>query len=105
VVDALGKLCHDALACASGGAPRFFPPAEVPADAALPALVAWQQDLARLARHDEHPWNEALLLDAVLARAARALRRAAGGGKGHAAAAGAAATGHPGGPRLDTLAS
>ncbi len=105
VIDALGKLCHDAMAQAGGGAARFFPPAEVPADAALPALVAWQEDLARLARHDEHPWNEGLLLDAVLARAARALRRADTGGKGHAAGAGAGKTGPPGGRRFDTLAS
>jgi DNA polymerase-3 subunit delta' len=70
VLDALFKLCHDALALQAGAAPRFFPAASLPA-AAGPARTAalwqWRQTLARVARHDQHPWNEPLLLDSVVA--------------------------------------
>jgi DNA polymerase-3 subunit delta' len=67
-LDALHKLCHDAMAQAGGGAGRYFPRGSVPA-ARLPALVAWQQALLRVARHDEHPWNEGLLLESLVAQA------------------------------------
>jgi DNA polymerase III subunit delta' len=76
VVDTLQKLCHDALALASGGACRYFPAGSVPAKASPSALAAWSQELARVARHDEHPWNEPLMQDALLAAAVRALRPA-----------------------------
>ncbi len=69
-VDALQKLCHDAMVQAAGGAPRFFP--SLPGGARLPALVAWSQRLSRTARHDEHPWNEALLIEALVAQGSRA---------------------------------
>jgi DNA polymerase-3 subunit delta' len=84
-VDALQKLCVDATAAAAapGAAPRHFPPGSLPpvAAAALPALLAWAGQLARVARHDDHPWNEPLLLDALVAqgRAALGTGRAAGG--------------------------
>ncbi|MCY7314596.1 MAG: DNA polymerase III subunit delta' [Rubrivivax sp.] len=85
LLDTLHKLCHDAMAVASGGAPVYFPPGSVPAAAALPALAAWSRELGRIARHDEHPWHEGLMLDVLLAGAARALApptlpRAAPGG-------------------------
>ncbi len=73
IVDALAKLCHDAMAQAVGTAPRFFPPGAVPRGATLPALVDWQRDLLRLARNDEHPWHEPLLVDALVAAAAAVL--------------------------------
>jgi DNA polymerase-3 subunit delta' len=73
VVDALQKLCHDAMARATGGAPRYFPAATVPAHGALAALSAWSQELARVSRHSEHPWNEGLLVDAMVHAGARAL--------------------------------
>ena len=69
-VDALQKLCHDAMLQAVGGAPRFYP--AVPAGVRLPALIAWSQRLARTARHDEHPWHEALLTEALVAQGRRA---------------------------------
>jgi len=69
-VDALQKLCHDAMVQASGGSARFFP--SLPGGARLPALVAWSQRLSRTARHDEHPWNEALLIEALVAQGSRA---------------------------------
>lgn len=74
VVEALQKLCHDGLAVACGGVPRFFPPQALPAPASAGALAAWGRDLARLARQADHPWNEGLWLDAQLARAAAAWR-------------------------------
>ncbi len=65
-IDALHKLCHDAMVAAAGAVPRYFAPQALPAGATLPALVAWGKSLARAARHDEHPWNEALLLEALV---------------------------------------
>jgi DNA polymerase-3 subunit delta' len=71
-IDALHKVCHDAMAHASGAAPRFFP-AQSFGPASLAALAAWQDELARVARHDEHPWNEGLLIDALVTAGAHAL--------------------------------
>ncbi len=75
VVEALQKLCHDLLCLQAGGAPRFFnaaalAPAARPALPPLAALVAWQKELLRAARHDEHPWHAALRVDALVAQAA-----------------------------------
>ena len=78
-VDALLKLCHDALALAAGGAPRYFPASSLPGRAdkdrsgAIGRLVEWHRSLLRVARHDEHPWQEGLLLDALVAEGRRAL--------------------------------
>jgi DNA polymerase III subunit delta' len=95
VVDALQKLCHDAMAQATGGAPRFFPLQQLPAPAALMALARWWPELQRVARHDEHPWNEPLLIDALVAAGANALV---------SQAATSATAARPAGPRgLDTL--
>lgn len=73
VLDALHKLCHDAMALASGAPPRYFPAGSIGPGASLEALSAWSAELGRVARHDEHPWNEGLMLDALLAAGARAL--------------------------------
>ncbi len=73
VLDALHKLCHDAMALASGAAQRYFPAGSVPVGASLPALSAWSRELDRVARHDDHPFFEGLMLDALVAAASRAL--------------------------------
>jgi DNA polymerase-3 subunit delta' len=73
VLDALHKVCHDAMTLASGATPRYFPAGSVPAGASLQALSAWSHDLDRVARHDEHPFFEALMLEALVAAASRAL--------------------------------
>jgi DNA polymerase-3 subunit delta' len=65
-VDALQKLCHDAMAQAVGGAPRYFAAQALPAGARLGPLCAWARSLSRAARHDEHPWNDGLLLEALV---------------------------------------
>ena len=75
VLDALNKLCHDAMAVTTGAQERFFPVGSVVAAASLQSLAAWSHELARVARHDEHPWNEGLMLDALVASGARALNR------------------------------
>ncbi len=76
-VDALQKLCHDALAVKSGAAPRFFDAAEiaagVPATASLAALTQWSRALARSARTAEHPFNAGLMLEALVSEARIAL--------------------------------
>ena len=67
--EVLQKLCHDAMAVAAGSAPRYFPAASLPPPAAWPRLAEWSQSLARLARHDEHPFNAPLITDSLLAEA------------------------------------
>jgi DNA polymerase-3 subunit delta' len=82
MLEALGKLCHDAMALAAGGGPRFFAQAEWPGGLELRRLLSWQRSLQAFARHAEHPWNEALLADALAREAHEALRaprRAASG--------------------------
>ena len=69
VVELLLKLSHDAQVLAAGGAPRFFAPASLPGGANVMALRAWQQALQRVARHDEHPWSAALLIESLVSQA------------------------------------
>lgn len=76
LLDALQKLCHDALARSVGGSERYFPPGSVSAGADPAALAAWSLELQRVARHADHPWHEPLLLDALVKSSARALRPA-----------------------------
>jgi DNA polymerase-3 subunit delta' len=71
-VDALQKLCHDAAVSACGGMPRFFPVARLMPGARLGAVMAWYKHLQGVMRHAEHPWNEALLLEALVAEGQQA---------------------------------
>lgn len=89
VVELLLKLAHDAMALAVGGAPRHYAAASLPVGGDLPALVAWQRELLRAARHDEHPWNAGLLIESLVSQAAaawpmaaRGQQRGAAGGRG-----------------------
>lgn len=66
VVDALQKICHDAMVVASGGTPRYFEAQAMPGGASLSSLLVWAGSLGRVARHDEHPWNEGLLIEALV---------------------------------------
>lgn len=73
VVEALHKLCHDLMQQAVGGAPRYFDAGALAAAGRLPPmreLVAWERELLRAARHDEHPWHAPLRTEALVARAA-----------------------------------
>ncbi len=73
VVDALQKLCHDAACIAAGAAPRYFPAASIRAGAQPDALAAWMRELNRVARHAEHPWSAALMLESLVQQGQRAL--------------------------------
>jgi DNA polymerase-3 subunit delta' len=70
VVELLLKLAHDAQVQSAGGTPRFFDPAQMPRGADLGALRGWQQALLRVARHDEHPWSAALLVESLVTQGA-----------------------------------
>ena len=83
-LDALQKICHDAMARAVGGQVAYFPKDSVPAGAALPALVAWNAELQRVARHADHPWNDGLLLESLVGQGREALAAVAGRALGHA---------------------
>jgi DNA polymerase-3 subunit delta' len=71
VIDLLLRIAHDAMAHAAGAAPRFFDAAQMPPAAPLSALQSWRQELLRAARHDEHPWNASLLVEALVTNGAR----------------------------------
>jgi DNA polymerase-3 subunit delta' len=73
LVDALHKLCHDAMCLACGAPPRYFPLAALPSGAALPALVAWSRALRQTVRHDEHPWNLPVMVESLVLQAQQAL--------------------------------
>lgn len=77
VLDALAKLCHDAMCAAVGAAPRFFIEARFRQPLQLERLSLWHQNLQRLQRHADHPWNEPLLTDALVAEGVDALKPAA----------------------------
>lgn len=66
VLDALQKLCHDAMRKALGAEALYFAPQALPAGARLPLLSAWGRTLARVAKNDEHPWNDGLLIEALI---------------------------------------
>ena len=72
VIDALQKLCHDAAVIACGGPPRFFPSSCLTPDAQLPSLIRWHQRLQSVMRHAEHPWSEALLVEALVSEGQQA---------------------------------
>lgn len=69
VIDAQHKLCHDLLALGTGAQPRYFEPSDLPPAPALPALCAWQKELAQASRTAEHPYNSGLMLEALVSRA------------------------------------
>lgn len=73
VIEALLKLCHDVMVVRAGGAPRFFPADAVSGAARLEPLAAWQRKLQALAAHAEHPWNEPLLVEALVLQGQSAL--------------------------------
>jgi len=67
--EVLQKLCHDAMAQAAGAAPRFFPAQSLPPPPEWGRLADWSQSLARIARHDEHPFNAPLATESLLGEA------------------------------------
>lgn len=75
-LDVQQKLCHDLMAVAAGGAPRFFEAAHLPRAPAMAALAGWSRELARSARSVEHPFQAPLMLEAWAARAREVLTKA-----------------------------
>lgn len=75
-LDVLQKIAHDLLATHSGGASRYFPPADLPKVAQPMVLQAWVNELLQAARTVEHPVSAGLMLEAWLARAQQVLRPA-----------------------------
>ncbi len=70
------KLCHDLMAVAAGGAPRFFNAAHLPRAPQMLALASWSRELTQSARSVEHPFQAPLMLDAWAARARDVLGKA-----------------------------
>jgi DNA polymerase III subunit delta' len=61
---------------AAGGSGHFgwaTPVSDGTRRADMAALQQWQRSLQRAARHDEHPWQEPLLLEALVDEGRRAL--------------------------------
>jgi DNA polymerase-3 subunit delta' len=81
-VDALQKLCHDALLAACGAPPRYFPEGSLPAGGDVGRLTAWAAELGRVTRHGEHPWNAGLMMESLMQQAARAMAPGSGAGTG-----------------------
>ncbi len=87
VVDALLKVCHDAVVKALA-APSSVPPSATlffpewkSAPASLSALEQWRRNLGRVAVHADHPWQEALLLESLVSEAQAALKTSASGSR------------------------
>ncbi len=75
VIDALQKICHDALCCAVGAPPRYFAPESIrqlPRDVAR--LTACGGRLRQAARYAEHPWHVPLGIEALVQAVQCALR-------------------------------
>lgn len=72
-LDAMQKVCHDQMAVAAGGRPRFFAPADLPAAAPVSQLSRWWRDLVSAMRTAEHPFNAGLMLEALVSQARSAL--------------------------------
>ncbi|WP_298235950.1 DNA polymerase III subunit delta' [uncultured Azohydromonas sp.] len=81
LLETLLKLCHDLMAQAAGGAPRYFPADALPPGATLAELANWSRELTQLSRHDEHPWNASLLAESLVAQAAALWPARAGSGR------------------------
>lgn len=66
VIDALQKLCHDAMSVRCGAPPRYFPADSLPTAGPLASLLAWSQSLSRAARQAEHPLNAGLMAESLV---------------------------------------
>lgn len=74
MVDGLQKLCHDLARVAVGAAPRYFPADCLPPPPELSRLQQWSQELSRLARHADHPWNLPLKVETLVLQARAVMR-------------------------------
>ncbi len=74
VVETLQKLCHDLARVAVGAAPRYFPAESLPPPPELARLNQWSQELGKVGRHADHPWNLPLKLETLMLQARAILR-------------------------------
>lgn len=74
VVETLQKLCHDLACVAAGAAPRYFPADSLPPVPDLNLLTTWAQELRKVSRHAEHPWNQNLKVETLLLQARAVMR-------------------------------
>jgi DNA polymerase-3 subunit delta' len=73
-VEALQKLCHDAMLMAAGAEPRYFSISAMPKPSQLQSLSAWSRSLQEAASQAEHPWSVGLMVEAMIQEARHALR-------------------------------
>ena len=73
-IKALQMLCHDLLLLHAGSQPRFFLASQLPAcSASVRTLTDWFGRLMQASRTAEHPFNAALMLEALTADAQQCL--------------------------------
>jgi DNA polymerase-3 subunit delta' len=75
LVDALQKLCHDAMAAQQGAQPRFFElkPQRAGGGPTMGALSQWSVALKHSRRTMDHPFNGGLMQEALVEQARTAL--------------------------------
>ena len=73
-IDALQRLCHDLLRHAHGAPTVYFPADALPATRLGAPLHAWDAALRQAARHAEHPLNQGLLMESLVAQGQQAVR-------------------------------
>ena len=76
LVDALQKLCHDALCLNQGASPRFFDLKPGKAVPTLAALSQWSLGLKQSRKTMDHPFNAGLMQEALVEQARTALHSA-----------------------------
>lgn len=74
MVETLQKLCHDLARTAVGAAPRYFPADCLPPAPDMARLQQWSQELGKLARHADHPWNLPLKVETLVLQARAVMR-------------------------------
>jgi len=67
-LDVMQKLCHDLMAQAGGGSPRFFEPSNLPPSPRWSTLARWSRELLLTARTVDHPFAPALTQQAWAAQ-------------------------------------
>lgn len=75
-IDALQRLAHDLLRRVHGAAPSYFPAETLPSPKLAAPLHEWDARLRQAARHAEHPLNQGLLMESLVAQGQQALRAA-----------------------------
>ena len=70
----LQKLSHDLMAVALHASPQYFMADDLPKSPSAHLAAQWCQELHRVARHVEHPFNASLQLQAWALRARQAMR-------------------------------